>query len=106
MTTKGSNDLKSVDLSMTDIGNIDRQIEILMECKPLSETEVKQLCEKVPLPSFNLLSYRPRRSSLMRAMCSKYGLQSPFAVTFTDNSTISKNYSGSVSLQIFTHFDK
>jgi hypothetical protein len=41
MTTKGG------DLNMGDIGNLDRQIEILMECKPLSETEVKQLCEKV-----------------------------------------------------------
>ena len=41
MTTKGA------DLNMNDIGNLDRQIEILMECKPLSETEVKQLCEKV-----------------------------------------------------------
>lgn len=35
MTTKGG------DLNLGDIGNLDRQIEILMECKPLSETEVK-----------------------------------------------------------------
>ncbi len=35
MTTKG------VEASMGDIGNLDRQIEILMDCKPLSETEVK-----------------------------------------------------------------
>ena len=41
MTTKGG------DLSTGDIGNLDRQIEILMDCKPLSETEVKQLCDKV-----------------------------------------------------------
>lgn len=27
-------------------GDIDRQIEQLMECKPLSETEVKMLCEQ------------------------------------------------------------
>ena len=46
MTAKGGGDL-----NMTDIGNLDRQIEILMECKPLSETEVKQLCEKVGLIS-------------------------------------------------------
>jgi hypothetical protein len=39
-TTKG-------ELNMGDIQNLDRQIEILMECKPLSETEVKLLCEKV-----------------------------------------------------------
>ena len=39
MTTK--------DLNMADIGGLDKQIEILMECKPLAETEVKALCEKV-----------------------------------------------------------
>lgn len=30
-----------------DITNLDKQIETLMECKPLSEPEVKALCEKV-----------------------------------------------------------
>jgi hypothetical protein len=38
---------KPIEATMGDIGNLDRQIEILMDCKPLSETEVKQLCEKV-----------------------------------------------------------
>jgi serine/threonine-protein phosphatase 2A catalytic subunit len=33
-------------LNSTDIGNLDRYIEHLMECKPLGEAEVKQLCEK------------------------------------------------------------
>lgn len=32
---------------MADIPALDKQIETLMECKPLPETEVKQLCEKV-----------------------------------------------------------
>lgn len=41
MTTKGA------DLNVGDIHNLDRQIDILMDCKPLSETEVKALCEKV-----------------------------------------------------------
>ena len=35
-------------LSPSDISNIDKQIETLLECKPLSEAEVKALCEKVP----------------------------------------------------------
>lgn len=39
MTTK--------DLNMADIHVLDKQIETLMDCKPLPETEVKQLCEKV-----------------------------------------------------------
>lgn len=34
-------------LTSGDISNLDKQIEHLMECKPLSETEVKVLCEKV-----------------------------------------------------------
>jgi len=34
-------------LSASEIENLDKQIEQLMECKPLSELEVKNLCEKV-----------------------------------------------------------
>ena len=34
MTTKG-------ELNMSDINILDKQIETLMECKPLSESEVK-----------------------------------------------------------------
>ena len=30
-----------------NIPQLDRQIEILLECKPLAENEVKDLCEKV-----------------------------------------------------------
>lgn len=37
------------DLNMGEIHNLDRQIETLMECKPLPETEVKALCERVSL---------------------------------------------------------
>lgn len=36
-------------LSITDIQLLDRQITQLNECKPLSENEVKQLCDKVKL---------------------------------------------------------
>lgn len=34
-------------ISHSDLSNFDKQIETLMECKPLSELEVKFLCEKV-----------------------------------------------------------
>jgi len=34
-------------LSPADVGNLDKYIEQLMECKPLAEAEVRQLCEKV-----------------------------------------------------------
>jgi serine/threonine-protein phosphatase 2A catalytic subunit len=34
-------------ISSTDIGNLDKYIEQLMDCKPLAEAEVKSLCEKV-----------------------------------------------------------
>ncbi len=47
---------KPIEATMGDIGNLDRQIEILMDCKPLSETEVKQLCEKVLPLSFYIIT--------------------------------------------------
>jgi len=40
MTTKGA------DLNINELSILDKQIETLMECKPLSEFEVKQLCER------------------------------------------------------------
>jgi hypothetical protein len=42
---------QGVEQTMQDVSGLDKQIETLMDCKPLSETEVKQLCEKVSLPS-------------------------------------------------------
>lgn len=36
-------------MSTSDVTNLDKQIEILLECKPLPEADVKALCEKVPL---------------------------------------------------------
>jgi len=36
----------NTDLKMGEIMNLDRQIETLMECKPLSENEVRALCER------------------------------------------------------------
>jgi len=37
-----------------DVTNLDRQIEQLLECKPLPEAEVKHLCEKVQTAHFLL----------------------------------------------------
>jgi len=34
------------DLTVGEIPMLDKQIEILMECKPLPENEVKALCER------------------------------------------------------------
>ena len=34
-------------LTDTDISDLDKQIETLLECKPLKELEVKLLCDKV-----------------------------------------------------------
>lgn len=36
-------------LTSTDIGNLDRQLEQLYECKILTEAEIKVLCDKVHL---------------------------------------------------------
>jgi serine/threonine-protein phosphatase 2A catalytic subunit len=38
--------MASKELNMPEISILDKQIETLMECKPLSESEVKQLCER------------------------------------------------------------
>lgn len=32
---------------MRDYGSVDKQIAHLMQCKPLTEQEIKELCEKV-----------------------------------------------------------
>ena len=38
--------MSTKELSMGEISILDKQIETLMECKPLSESDVKQLCER------------------------------------------------------------
>lgn len=35
------------DLNIPDLHSLDKQIENLLKCKPLSENDVKILCEKV-----------------------------------------------------------
>ncbi len=45
-------------LTSSDVSNIDRWIENLLDCKPLTEFEVKLLCEKVNLLlSLNYIVY-------------------------------------------------
>jgi hypothetical protein len=35
------------ELNLDEITCLDKQIETLLECKPLSENEVKKLCDRV-----------------------------------------------------------
>lgn len=35
------------ELNLDEISVLDKQIETLLECKPLSENEVKRLCDRV-----------------------------------------------------------
>ena len=60
-------------LNTSDITNIDKQIESLLECKPLSEQDVKALCEKVPQKKDNssksIFFLRLKRSWVRKAMC-------------------------------------
>ena len=41
------------ELNMGEISHLDVQIATLMECKPLPETDVKALCERVSTPSLH-----------------------------------------------------
>jgi len=43
--------------STVDITNLDKQIETLMECKCLSEPEIKALCEKVSIHYIKFLTF-------------------------------------------------
>jgi serine/threonine-protein phosphatase 2A catalytic subunit len=108
------------ELNMGEIGNLDRQIEILMECKPLPENEVKQLCERVSgnstlcqdsQASLNFETHaltRPRyrlRRSLYKIQTSPmWEPQSPFVEIFTVSSMIWRNFSELVSCALsWTH---
>ena len=50
-------------LSNEDISTLDRQIEQLMDYKPIPEHEVKQLCDKVSLIKFRIFHYYCWKSS-------------------------------------------
>ncbi len=58
---------------MESIDVLDKQIEVLLGCKPLPEDQIKQLCAKVSpsatpgassLPSFALGGFPPKRDNL------------------------------------------
>ena len=53
-----------------DLATLDRQINELNECKPLTETEVEALCEKVCVPGLasTLLVWRARPRGGRRAV--------------------------------------
>ena len=53
-TTKGAGDGK---FDINFIEGLDSQIATLLECKPLPESEIRALCDKVSMKS-NLLDYR------------------------------------------------
>jgi len=55
-------------ITTADISNLDRQIEQLYKCKPLSEAEVKALCEKVT-STFSDIFMLGQRSSHTRVQC-------------------------------------
>ena len=54
-------------LSQVEINNLDRYIEQLLQCKPLSEVEVKNLCDKVgfKMDDHTNSFIRPRKSLWM-----------------------------------------
>lgn len=93
---------------MTDIGEVDQWISQLSQCKQLSESDVKKLCDKVSLfhaicASVALLFIlaaanadpvwmlvvpslsRHEKSSWRRIMSSPYDAQLPFAAIFMVN---------------------
>jgi len=52
------------ELNLDEITCLDKQIETLLECKPLSENEVKKLCDRVWLFKDGIdpnLNYRQKK---------------------------------------------
>ena len=86
-------------ISLEDISVLDRQVDQLMDYKPIPEHEVKQLCDKVsflpyPLSYFtfalSLIIYcsnRQKKFSQRKAMSRLLGPQSQCVEISTDNST-------------------
>jgi len=93
-----------MNVNSNEIGNLDTYIEQLLTCKPLKESDVKFLCEKVKEIKYNIIitihSYinyinRRKRYSKKKATFSQSKPLSQFAETFMDSSTILWNYSKS-----------
>ena len=72
MTSKG----------LIDHSLLDRQIEEILTCKPIPESEIKALCEKVPP-----LSPRPKKCSPKNPMLCQCAPLLLSAETFTGSST-------------------
>ena len=57
-------------LSHSEINNFDRYIEQLLQCKHLSEVEVKNLCDKVIFPLYKELKITiGKRNSVRGIQC-------------------------------------
>ena len=55
-------------LNSGEIGNLDNYIEQLMSCKPLKESEVRFLCEKVNIIIISKNIFRQKKFFKKRAM--------------------------------------
>jgi hypothetical protein len=91
-------------LPMDQVDQLDEWIAKLFECKPLSEAQVKNLCDKVRRFTWFdrwLQHTNPRsacrlgRSSPRSQMCNLYAALSQYVVTSTASSTTCASYSGS-----------
>jgi len=74
-----------MNISSNEIGNLDSFIEQLMTCKPLKESEVKFLCDKV---NNYKKTYRRKKFFIKKVMYKLLKPQSQYAVIFTGSFTI------------------
>lgn len=88
-------------ISHDEIAVLDKQIEALMDYKPIPEHEVKALCEKVTPTSLSHFSSRPKKFYRKKAMCSQCGAQSQSVETSMDNSMTSWSFLELVILLFF-----
>jgi hypothetical protein len=68
-----------------EMNNLDNFIEQLTQCKPLKETEVKFLCEKVLQIPKNMLKNRQKKYSVKKVMFKVLELLSQSVVIFMVN---------------------
>ena len=53
----------------SDANNLDQQIDQLMQCKPLKESDVKIMCEKVSIYHINHIGKRNISKRKQRSSC-------------------------------------
>jgi hypothetical protein len=70
------------------IAAVDKQIATLLECKPLPESEVRALAEKVTRVIQVFISNRQKKFLSMNLTCHKYVHPSQFVGISTASSTI------------------